>query len=221
MDTAHKHKNHTPNSNLLKQKNAPSGISPSEGIYINWCLPSPSCHWPTSQFSLSRGYSRFPIHQPGKPLSFTRQEGLFPILLSRLQAMLSAQGTLYMIPQRLFLYCLSRSGYYWRWNPWSIIYRLWIIYDSFCFVLASFCELIGMVWCSQTRRAHLLLIISTPGIAGGALGKNQAICSAGFIVPDTFKDLPQVLQVNWAPCWAGSSQYLHGLQVGSGAWSHL
>ena len=127
----------------------------------------------------------------------------------------------YMIPQRLFLYCLSSSGYYWRRNPWSIIYRLWIIYDSFCFVLASFCEMIGMVWCSQTRRAHLLLIISTPGIAGGALGKNQAICGAGFIVPDTFKDLPQVLQVNWAPCWAGSSQYLHGLQVGSGAWSHL
>ena len=70
---------------------------------------------------------------------------------------------LYMIPQRLFLYCLSNSGYYWRRNPWSIICRLWIIYDSFCFVLASFCELIGMVWCGEHiccwLLAHLALLV--------------------------------------------------------------
>ncbi|KAA1475388.1 DUF21-domain-containing protein [Dentipellis sp. KUC8613] len=90
----------------------------------------------TVDYILTSGYSRFPIHEPGKPLAFV---GL--LLVKKLLSYDPAQ-------------CSPVSKF-----PLSILPEAKPSIN--CFQALDY---------FQTGRAHLLLISTTPGVAGGAIG---------------------------------------------------
>lgn len=125
------------------------------------------------QFSIKSGYSRFPIHEPGKPLAFigtllvkkvrcegcdrvTNTSSIFPSSL--LNTILAKLFPYHLSP---YLFCQKPVRLSTVSRPWTTCECQSRTRSSPLFLKNDF---------SQTGRAHLLLISETPGIAGGAIG---------------------------------------------------
>ena len=127
-------------------------------------------------YRLLSGYSRFPIHEPGNPLSFsglllvkkvkTRSRAIFAIG-SRVNKTLLSSCSL-MIHRNAGLCPSSFSRFCQRRSPRSIVSRHWTTCAQL--LIDSTMRARTEPTFSQTGRAHLLLISNTPGIAGGAIG---------------------------------------------------
>lgn len=128
-------------------------------------------------FRLLSGYSRFPVHEPGNPLSFS---GLLLVkkVKTRSSAIFATGPRIYTFvdsfsrmtrrnagrcPNSSFRFC-QRPG------RRLTAFRLWTICAHAPCPLRNRLAARAKLAFSQTGRAHLLLISNTPGIAGGAIG---------------------------------------------------
>lgn len=108
-------------------------------VFINLSPPLHQLMF-ASHHSLSSGYSRFPIHQPGKPMSFVGLLLVKKVCLS--VVILASHPTLLLLtvlgsychttPQKLSLYPLSNLVYYQRRSLLSTVSKLWITCASIC-----------------------------------------------------------------------------------------
>lgn len=120
--------------------------------------------------SLRSGYSRIPVHEPDNPLSFI---GL--LLVKRVRncsqticVLLLMTWQVIRIWYRTSFACPSIALVHSTWGgPFNkMLPSAWLFVSPFVnldYILAS-------SPCSQTGRAHLLLISRTPGVDGGAIG---------------------------------------------------
>lgn len=136
--------------------------------YVKWTL------WLTrylSTASILSGYSRFPIHDPRDPTAFlgtllVKKVCLMRYVMARWRFIRHSSFWL-TTPQKHFLSQLSSCLFSPKRTQQSTVSRPWII----CKIIIRMSgNCIHNTSSSQTGRAHLLLISTTPGRSGGAIG---------------------------------------------------
>ena len=117
--------------------------------------PGPLCglFFTLKTSSLRSGYSRIPVHEPGKHKSFI---GL--LLVKRVSAGLPVFIKEILTPFQLLSYDPSRS---WPVSKFSLSILPEAHPTINCFQALDY---------FQTGRSHLLLLSKSPGVAGGAIG---------------------------------------------------
>lgn len=123
--------------------------------------------------SMMSGYSRFPVHEPGKPLAFigtllikkvcvVSRRSALTIWTPPLSSSNMIRAHVFRYQRSLYLFCLKQGCL-------STVFKLWIICEFPCTINIHQSPNWTLVY-SQTGRSHLLLISKTPGVAGGAVG---------------------------------------------------